>query len=437
MMSNRSTLPQRNGTVVVLVAIMLPVMLIICAIAINLSYIQLTRTELKIATDAAARAGGRAYSEFQDVNKAKDFAQRAAEMNLVGGEPLVLSTNESAREIMFGESRSVNDQRYVFSHATEQEIRNGAVVSGIQVNATQTASLVFGVGTVSSVSPNVSSVASQIERDIALVIDRSGSMAYFEGQDLDAGKGEDYLYNTITALYNDPANNIPEDDYRNAVADYQPIEDLASMSLNERAYTEQIIGLLGGDLKVYAESVNSDYRSRTAGPRFSRWDMLEQASKAFFDVLDRTVQQELVSIASFSNRASVDVDLTSDMDECREAVYDMFPTGSTAIGNGMLDAFEALSNAPNRRRSAIQTLIVFSDGANNTGQNPSDAADDILLQNPTVVIHTVTFGIDADINGMRAVADKSNGSHYHANNADELINIFRILAASHRTLITQ
>ena len=106
MMSNRSTLPQRNGTVVVLVAIMLPVMLIICAIAINLSYIQLTRTELKIATDAAARAGGRAYSEFQDVNKAKDFAQRAAEMNLVGGEPLVLSTNESAREIMFGESRS-------------------------------------------------------------------------------------------------------------------------------------------------------------------------------------------------------------------------------------------------------------------------------------------------------------------------------------------
>ena len=56
---------RRDGVVVVLFAIVLPVLLLLSAVAINIAYMQLTRTELKIATDASARAGGRGVERIQ------------------------------------------------------------------------------------------------------------------------------------------------------------------------------------------------------------------------------------------------------------------------------------------------------------------------------------------------------------------------------------
>ena len=49
----------RRGAVIVLMVLLLPVALLMSAIAINLAYIELARTEMIIATDAATRAGGR------------------------------------------------------------------------------------------------------------------------------------------------------------------------------------------------------------------------------------------------------------------------------------------------------------------------------------------------------------------------------------------
>ena len=57
----------RHGNIVALTALLLPVMLIIAAMAINIAYLQLTRTELMVATDAASRAGGRAISNYQNI----------------------------------------------------------------------------------------------------------------------------------------------------------------------------------------------------------------------------------------------------------------------------------------------------------------------------------------------------------------------------------
>jgi Flp pilus assembly protein TadG len=42
-----------------LVALLLPVLLVISFMAINIAFMHLSRTELRIATDAASRAGGR------------------------------------------------------------------------------------------------------------------------------------------------------------------------------------------------------------------------------------------------------------------------------------------------------------------------------------------------------------------------------------------
>ena len=55
----------RKGAIVPMFAILLPVLLIFCGFAINLAYMQVVTTELKIATDCAAHAGGRAMSVAQ------------------------------------------------------------------------------------------------------------------------------------------------------------------------------------------------------------------------------------------------------------------------------------------------------------------------------------------------------------------------------------
>ena len=84
----------RRGAVLPLFAVLLPVLVILCAFAINVAYMQLTRTELKIATDAAARAGGRAWSHHQSVSQAQLFARRAAVRNRVSGKQVRIRNNE-------------------------------------------------------------------------------------------------------------------------------------------------------------------------------------------------------------------------------------------------------------------------------------------------------------------------------------------------------
>ena len=71
-----------------LMAFVLPVLALLAAFCINSAQMQLSRTELIIATDAAARAGGRAFSEEQTVSAAKTAAFVTAALNNVDGQPL-------------------------------------------------------------------------------------------------------------------------------------------------------------------------------------------------------------------------------------------------------------------------------------------------------------------------------------------------------------
>ena len=426
----------RQGVTIVLFAVLLPVLVLLSMIAINIAHMQLTRTELKIATDAAARAGGRAWSEFNDLNDAKEFARRAAELNTVSGQPLALSVNEADGQMVFGSSIREGNGRFVFTPVPESEFANGVVASGFQVNAAREVPLLFNIRGTNSFTPNASSIASQIERDIALVIDRSGSMFSFEGQITDPGQGEEFLFNTMTAFYDDPANGITHDEYLASIADYQGLPESTAMRPRDRFYIPKILDLLSGDLKEYALTTNSDYHTETRAAKMSRWNGLEIAYEAFFDVLDATDQQELVSVVTFNNSARVEAALTSDLEALRPIPAGIWPDGGTAVGTGMLEGFASL-NVANARLGAVQTVIVMSDGINRTGTNPVAAATQIVADNPNVIIHTVTFGAEANITEMAEVAAIGSGLHYHASTSLELIEVFRELAATHRTVITR
>ena len=97
----------RNGSVLGVLAVTLPIMTMLAAFCINTAQIQLARTELMVATDAAAKAGGRAFSELQSTEAAKDAAAVTAARNLVQGQPLILQSQNSANEIEFGRTEQV------------------------------------------------------------------------------------------------------------------------------------------------------------------------------------------------------------------------------------------------------------------------------------------------------------------------------------------
>ncbi len=90
----RKAFQKRRGAVIALFAILLPVLLLLCGVAINIAYMQLTHTEMQVAVDAAARAGGRAFSEFQDVDQAKQMAFDTAPLNDVAGAPLQIDQSD-------------------------------------------------------------------------------------------------------------------------------------------------------------------------------------------------------------------------------------------------------------------------------------------------------------------------------------------------------
>ena len=164
----------RTGAMLVLIAFTLPLVVIMVAFAVDVAWMQLVRTELRTATDAASRAGAKQLSLQQDQAAARVAAKDAASRNLVAGTPLVVRDNE----IEFGISRqSTRNSRFEFTPG-------GTLLNSVKVNGNRTAGSAGGpvalfLGNVMGVShfePSLDAISTQLDRDICLVVDRSGSM---------------------------------------------------------------------------------------------------------------------------------------------------------------------------------------------------------------------------------------------------------------------
>ena len=147
--SKNSTAPRTNrkrharkGAIIPLFAVLLPVLLIFCGFAINLAYMQVVTTELKIATDCAAHAGGRAMSIAQDdptltaqqkrtraISAGISKAQEVAALNTVFGHQLSVGDEGSDSEVTvgFGNSTRGNNGRgrYQYNEVDLDEVENG------------------------------------------------------------------------------------------------------------------------------------------------------------------------------------------------------------------------------------------------------------------------------------------------------------------------
>ena len=105
--------------------------------------------------------------------------------------------------------------------------------------------------------------------------------------------------------------------------------------------------------------------------------------------------------------------------------------GRTNIGGG-IDAGRQILNAGRDGRFVEKTMIVMTDGRHNIGIDPIPAAG--RAEDDGIVIHAITFGSDADVGRMERVAWITGGTYNHAPNGEALKRIYRDIAL---TLATQ
>lgn len=365
---------RRTGAMLVLIAFTLPLMLIMVAFALDVAWMQLVRAELRTATDAASRAGAKSLSLQQNEVDARTAAKDAALRNKVAATPLVLSD----LEIEFGSGIQANKySRFVFTPG-------GAQLNAVRVTGNRTASSAGGpvalfLGHVLGVShfqPSYIATSTQLDRDICLVVDRSGSMM----RELDS-------------------INVPGD------ACDPPHPTLSRW----------------GGLTTAVQGFVSELMDTS---QLEQCGLVSYSNKGF--QCDR----------SFTT-SDIDASLSTNYQPIGDALARLssYPVaGRTNISAGIDNGITVLTSSRSRP-FAFRTMVLMTDGRHNTGPEPIISARRAALEK--IVIHTVTFSSEADFARMRAVADATGGQHYHAPTAAELERIFREIAATLPVLLTE
>jgi len=365
--SNRRTRGTRRGAMLVLCAVLLPVLLTLASFAINLAYMELGRTELRAATDAATRACGRTLAITGDELAAKAAARDAGTRNTVAGQPLQLDDGD----FVFGRNvRPTEGSRYQFNSG-------GSFPNAVRITAQGPTipQLFSGFLGNTTYQPVQMATSTQTELDVALVLDRSGSMAY--------------------------AANEP--------AVYPP----------------------------YPAAAPPGWAFGRSVPNPSRWRDLEHGVDEFLDVLNSSPQQEAVALVTYSTSAAIDVDLTANYSTLVAALgghTGAFNGGSTAIGLGIHDGVRALTSRGADRPWASKVIIVMTDGIHNTGEGPVSLAQNAA--NGGILVHTITFALEAEQPLMQSVASVGGGTHYHAASGADLRGVLRQIAQSLPTMLT-
>lgn len=172
--AQRTATQDREGAMLPILAVVIIILFIAVSLGVDIARMHVTRSELRTATDAAARAGVEALGRLQNRQAAIDAAIAAANANVVAGKNLTIT----AGDIQLGTSFENNDGTFGFD--TDGNIVNAVSVLGRRTadSPDGTVNLLFGpIFGVTDFEPVASSIATRSDRDIALVLDVSGSMS--------------------------------------------------------------------------------------------------------------------------------------------------------------------------------------------------------------------------------------------------------------------
>ena len=378
--------PRRRGAIVVVVVFAAVAVCCIAALAVNVAYIELTKTELRMATDAAAKASITTLGHTQNVDLATQSAINVAGAHQVANIPL----NLTRTNLEYGRSVKVGS-RYVFQPLQPN-------VPTETINAVRVTSTLGGAGRQVLAFPSLLNMdrfnlsmqvaAAKIDHDLCLVVDRSSSMAW----DL---TNRDFSY--------------------------------------------------PGELNLLPKLQNFITPPHVT---LSRWAALKSSIDLFLELLRRNPFEPKVSLVSYASDyrfgdhnvtvSSLDQPLTLSYTNISNslAFYNTVPLmGATNISAGLTTAINHLNDPRFRRVTSQKSIILFSDGLFTDGAHPISMIN--IAKDNNITIYTVSFSDQANQNVMRNLAVQTHGSHFHANTAEELRQAFRRIAETLPTVLIQ
>jgi hypothetical protein len=360
----------------VLIAVCLPLLIIMAAFAVDVAWMQLSRTELRTATDSAARAGAKELSIKQNESAARTKAQAAAARNLVAGDPLLLAD----ADVEIGKSVQVGTGRFKFTPGAAKP--NAVRIHGNRTASSKSGSvdlLFAGALGVDEFEPSKTATSTQLDRDICLVVDRSGSMMW-----------------TLTGGSKYPKGTKACDDPHPTQSRWGALATSVETFLDGLAATPQ-------DEEVALVSYSSN--TTECGNRYK----ISQINSDLVLDLD-TIRTQMDKISSKPVK------------------------GSTSISAGIDDGIKVLTGAK-ARPFAAKTMVVMTDGIHNLGKEPLLSAQDAAKKD--IMIYTITFSDDADVVRMKKVAEATGGKHFHATSQTELVAAFKEIAATLPVMLTE
>lgn len=342
LLSNKRRARQRQGAMAILICVMLFAFLCLVALSVDISYMNLVKTELRSATDAAAKAASETLARTQDPQLAIARGIEIANRNLVANQQLHLTEDD----FQFGRSDLSPSGSFVFS--TGVSPTNSVRVTGKRTADSYSGGVGLFFGRMMGkeyFEPSETCTSTYIQRDIVLVLDRSGSMLQFN------------------------------------------------------------------------KSVD-----------------LQNAVRIFLDIMDGSPVEERIGLATYATSASQDVQMTEDLQLIRNRMSTIRFDGTTNISGG-IDAGRSIITRGRNRDFVEKTMIVLTDGLQNAGRAARLAARDAAAEG--ITIHAITFGRDADRATMDEVATIGRGRYFHATTGAELENVFREIALTLASIITE
>ena len=434
---HRPARADRRGAIVVFAALLIVVFLGVVAFAVDIGYIVSTRTELQAATDSAVLAGAGALVNGTPAAKTEALAFLAK--HKIGGKTL----GETEATIEFGVWDS-NTRKFTVNNTSPNAVR-------VTANSTQQP-LFFGrIFGKTAFDTSTQAVAVYQPRDIALVLDYSGSMCY-DSQFRNIGLlGQSAIEANLLRIYQEMGSPKFGTKLTFAPVKYGTTSTSTSNVKKNFGLDKVSYPYPGGSWDDYINYVQDDSYVNSAGYRCKYgyltwvnyllakqcgasdtpglWKVCEQPVTALKDAVD--VFLSYLQSNSTDDRVSFSLytysDDTAKLESPLTKVYSAISTlvrqrqaghyvGGTNISAGMTKARVDLQT--NGRPGALKMMVLMTDGVVNmpTGNTTTDKAKVIqeaqLCATAKIPIVTISVGAYADTALMQQVANITGGAAF-------------------------
>lgn len=137
-----------------------------------------------------------------------------------------------------------------------------------------------------------------------------------------------------------------------------------------------------------------------------------------------TIDADWLGVVDFDSSVTTTYPLTAitatTQSEARSAIDSLYDRGSTAIGSGIQQSLSLITGAGDQ--TSGETIILLSDGYNNSGIDPMDAA--AAAKAREAKIYTIALGDNADTALLSSIATFTGGKFYQATDGLALAVIY-------------